>query len=325
MKRLWLVALLGCVLCGCGGGSERVSSNGGLYEIFVVCNDDKWQGELGDTMRHVLQQPIEMLNQSEPQFDVLQVGPAAFSNIIGRHRNLLFIRTGSEYKQASITAQYDVYAAPQIVLTLSGPTTGSIIRYVSDHRQELVQVLELAERNRALSAAARYNERTLGELVKDKFGIKIDIPKGYKLRAEGEDFIWISHERPQISQGFFIYSYPHAGREDFDREHLLERRNEFAARIPGPVEGSYMTTFSEDPDLAPIVRYVDIGGRHWARMSGFWDVHGDFMGGPFFTYSTVNHATNRVVALDCYLYSPKQPKRNFYYQLEHLVFSVSVP
>ena len=54
-------------------------------------------------------------------------------------------------------------------------------------------------------------------------------------------------------------------------------------------------------------------------MRGFWDVEGDFMGGPFVSYTTVDTATDRVFTLDCYVYSPKLPKRNYMREVEHLL------
>lgn len=60
-------------------------------------------------------------------------------------------------------------------------------------------------------------------------------------------------------------------------------------------------------------------------MRGFWDVEGDFMGGPFVSYTTVDTATDRVFTLDCYVYSPKLPKRNYMREVEHLLHLVKFP
>ena len=39
----------------------------------------------------------------------------------------------------------------------------------------------------------------------------------------------------------------------------------------------------------------------------------------------VDTATNRVFTLDCYVYSPKNHKRNYMRELEHLLYLISVP
>lgn len=55
----------------------------------------------------------------------------------------------------------------------------------------------------------------------------------------------------------------------------------------------------------PDYRMFRLEGRLWCELRGFWDVHGDFMGGPFVSYTTVDTATGRVLTIDCYVYSPK--------------------
>lgn len=77
--------------------------------------------------------------------------------------------------------------------------------------------------------------------------------------------------------------------------------------------------------FAPDFRMFRMEGRLWCEMRGFWDVHGDFMGGPFVSYTTVDTATNRVFTLDCYIYSPKTPKRNYMRGVEHLLYLVKFP
>lgn len=314
-----------------GDGSVRrmasgyVSSKGGLNEIFVIAPKELWTGELGDTLRAVMAAPVEMINQYEPLFDLKGLTPETANKKLLEHRNIMYVKIGAEYKQPNMSAQYDVYSGPQIIVTLYGPSARVVTDYLSENREQLVQVFKIAERDRDLKVAARQNERELMKLVEEKFGMKINIPRGYRLRSESDHFVWISHERARASQGLVIYDYPFAGSPDFDSLNMAVRRDEFVKRIPGPSDGSYMITHTADPELYPSVDYLRINGQNWARMRGFWEVENDFMGGPFFNYSTVNPNTGRVVALDCYVYSPDQPKRNFLMQLDHLVYSASFP
>ena len=77
--------------------------------------------------------------------------------------------------------------------------------------------------------------------------------------------------------------------------------------------------------FTPRYRFFRLEGRAWVEMRGFWDVEGDFMGGPFVSYTTVDTATDRVFTLDCYVYSPKLPKRNYMREVEHLLHLVKFP
>ena len=105
-----------------------------------------------------------------------------------------------------------------------------------------MQVLEKAERDRAVKFAEAFSEQRVAKAIKSTFGVDMTVPKGYVLAADEKDFLWARYEYPTASQGFFIYSYPYRGKESLSPGALLAARNEFAARIPGPSDGSYMTT-----------------------------------------------------------------------------------
>jgi hypothetical protein len=77
--------------------------------------------------------------------------------------------------------------------------------------------------------------------------------------------------------------------------------------------------------FVPDYRTIRIGERPWIEMVGLWDVENYFMGGPYVSYTTVNQATQEVITIDCYLYSPKEEKRNMLRELEHMVYLVEFP
>ena len=332
MKGVVKLAVVLAVAASCFGckafrtlGEQRINAQGAPYELIVVCDQPEWQGALGDTLRSILTEPVAGLNQREPLFDVLRVLPSGFENLVTRHRNVLQVLVDAEVEEPAAAVQYDLYAQPQIVVTLQGPTQQSLVDYLGAHREELLYVLEKAERDRTIDFGRKFPDKFLAGLVKEQFGVDFSVPQGYKLRAKGDDFLWISYEFPQASQGFFIYSYPYEGKQSLTEEALVAARNKYAAQIPGPSEGSYMITSDA---FAPDYRLFRMEGRLWCELRGFWDVHGDFMGGPFVSYSTVNTATNRVFTLDCYVYAPdlnKPRKRNYMRGLEHLLYSVRFP
>jgi hypothetical protein len=298
------------------------NSQGAPYEVVVVCKNSVWESSAGDTLRYILQQPVPTNNQYEPLFDVLRVAPDNFKNLLERHRNVLKLLVDPTVENTGIGVQYDVTSKPQIVILAQAPTEEDMSTLLAENAENLVQVLEAAERDRTIDLGKRYGAKELEDAIREKFGVTMHIPKGYLLRSSAEDFLWASYEYPTASQGFFVYSYPYKGKESLSLKSLLAARNKFAAKIPGPSDGSYMTTLGEyEPDY----RMMRIEGRLWVEMRGLWDVANDFMGGPFVSFSTVDTATNRVFTIDCYVYSPKLGKRNFLRQLEHLVYMTQFP
>uniref|UniRef100_UPI004057A1BD DUF4837 family protein n=1 Tax=Alistipes sp. TaxID=1872444 RepID=UPI004057A1BD len=311
----------------------KKTAQGSPYEVLVVCDGREWESALGEELRQILGTPVEMLNQVEPMFDVVRITARDFKHLLPSYRNILKVLCSPDVKETTILAQYDVVASPQIVLTFQGSSIAAMVEYLRANGTSLLQVLEIAERNRSIEYAKKQGAKALEKMVREEFDIAMTIPNGYTFRAEGEDFLWLSNEYPAASQGFFIYSYPFKGKAALTTKALVEARNDFAKRIPGPSDDSYMTTVTRIPnvedngyvDVLPQRRVVKINGREWIELRGFWDVDGDFMGGPFVSYTTLDERSGELLTLDCYVYSPKYGKRNFLRPLEHLVYGIHFP
>lgn len=309
----------------------KKTAQGSPYEVLVVCDGEEWESPLGEALRGVLESPVEMLNQKEPMFDVVRITARDFKHLLPSYRNILKVLCSPGVKQTAILAQYDVVASPQIVLTFQGPSIEAMVDYLDKNGKNLLQVLEIAERNRTIEMANKQGARALEKMIRDQFDIEMALSSGYLFRAEGENFIWASNEYPVASQGFFVYSHPYNGKSSITTEALIKARNNFARRIPGPPDGSYMTTVTRIPnieddgytDFMPERKVLKINGRDWIELRGFWDVENDFMGGPFVSYTTLYEGA--LLTIDCYVYSPKYGKRNFLRPLEHLVYGVSFP
>ncbi len=341
LRSILLVVVTLSMLVGCkaiGDLQSADNASGSPYELVLVCAQPEWQSELGDTLQSVLKQPVKELMQYEPVYDVMRILPNNFKSLTRSHRNVVVVNVNPEIAEPGITVQYNVTAKPQIYITLKGPDTQSLAKYVSDNRDNILYVLEKAERDRTIVYATRYFSAPMREKIVEKFGMDLAVPNNYQVRSESDDMLWVSQEFPTASQGFFIYKYPYEGKQSLTREALVKARNKFASRIPGPREGSYMTTTNKivddtGEDYMPYMpEYIQllIGDRLWVEMYGLWEVENYFMGGPFVSYTTVNKATNEVVTIDCYVYYPtlynKDPeKRNKLRALQHLVYLADFP
>lgn len=341
MKRIILnfalCAVLAAMMVGCKAmHSIQTGENatGKPYELVVVCAQQAWLSELGDTLQSILKQPVVELPIYEPMFDVMRILPNNFKSLTERHRNILVVNVSPDIKEPAMVVKYDATAKPQIYVVAQGPDNHSLAQYISDNRDNLLYVLEKAERDRKVNYAYTYPSPSLTPLVEQTFSIKMPIPDDYALRTKSDDMVWISQEFPTSSEGFFIYKYPYEGIESLKLDALIKARNRFASRIPGPREGSYMTTVSKVVDetgenyipTKPDYKTIKIGEQPWIVMNGLWEVENYYMGGPFVSYTTVNKTTNEVITIDCYVYHPKKPqKRNMLRDLQHLVYMVNFP
>jgi hypothetical protein len=294
------------------------------FEVFASMPETLWKGEVGDTLRAILQDEVPMLNQIEPLVDLYYIVPGAMTGITARHRNILTVEVASAaYSEPAMNAEYDLTSRPQMVVRITGPSDSAVVAYMDQNREALQRVFEITERDRFVALARNSSSESVNRTIKEMFGIDIALPRGYKIGKTGKDYIWITYEMPIASQGFMIYTYPFDGRNDFSLESLTARRNEFVKNIPGPSGQSYMTTYT---GMGPERTSFRIDGRLWFELRGFWELGGgDYMGGPFVNYTTIDATNRRLVAIDGYVYSPKQGKRNYLRQIESEVFTIKLP
>lgn len=330
-------ALFASMMVGCKAlhtVQSGENATGKPYELVVVCAQQAWVSELGDTLQSILKQPVAELPIYEPMFDVMRILPNNFKSLTERHRNILVVNVSPDIKEPALVVKYDATAHPQVYIVAQGPDNHTLAQYVSENRDNLLYVLEKAERDRKVSYAYNYPSIPLTQLMKETFSVNMPIPDDYALRTKSEDMVWISQEFPTSSEGFFVYKYPFESADQLKVDALVKARNRFASRIPGPREGSYMTTVSKVVDetgenyipAKPEYKTIRIGDQPWVVMTGLWEVENYYMGGPFVSYTTVNKATNEVFTIDCYVYHPKKPKkRNLLRDLQHLVYMVNFP
>lgn len=319
------IAMAAFVLAGCKGGPKEsaFTVTGKPYEVLVVADGELWRSQAGDSLRAVLSEAVPMINSYEPRFDILRVSPDALKDIALRHRNIVTLSADSSAAKTSGTVARDVYARPQVVIALSGMDAAGLAEYIHHNRRVITDAIENAERERTAAELRARTDKALSVRVNSMFGLKMAIAEGFVERSrKGISFMWISEELPLTSRGIVIY-VEDAGGTDFsdDPEVLVRLRNRSVRNIPGPSPGSHMTTgeYAE-----PLVEHTQVNGTETVRMSGFWDVEGDFMGGPFINYTILDTPNKRIINIDLYLYAPSGPKRNLLRSLDHLALESGV-
>lgn len=319
---LLVFSVISCKYDSKGKNTVLPNVTGSASELIVVLDKAVWEEPIGKTYTEILKDDYPMIPQPEPVFDVVLVSPANFSGIFQTHRNIIVTNVSSGNQKAQIVVQRDVWATPQIVVNVVGPTYPAIAEMLLTEKDRLIQLIEQAERDRVVTNATKYEEEGLRLLLEKKFGVSMTFPKGYRLNKDTTDFVWISHETPHTSQAILIYSYPYTEKNTFSAEYLIEKRNHFVNKlIPGPTTGSYMTTFTEIPPEYSPIQYKD---RYFGRLRGLWDVHAHAMGGPFISLTTIDEANQRVITVEGYVYAPRFKKRNYLRQVEALLYTFSL-
>ena len=315
------IALLLAVSCK-NGEKQKYMPNitGKPGEVLIVLDKGEWESELGTAISESLSEDFPFLPQREPIFSIFNTTPSSFQSYgaYSTHRNIVRISIDDTYKTSKISYQEDVWAAPQIVVTITSPNKEEVLELFNKEKERIISTLEMAERNRVIRNAKKYQEISLRELVLKQYGGSPYFPQGYSLKKQTEDFIWISYETTYVNQGIFIYTYPLDGKE-LDIKTVVEKRNEVMKNnVPGMRDGSYMIT---GPYIEPSFKWIQYKDRTFAETRSLWEVEGDYKGGPFVCHSYLDKEQKNVIVIEGFIYAPKFDKRNYLRHVESILYS----
>ncbi len=324
MKRIKIFAALALALLAVAGCGERKkallpSISGKAGEVLVVIGQGEWEGAIGNAIRDTLTSDCPFLPQKEPLYTLVNITPNAFTNIFQVHRNILMVDVSPRVSEPGVRFLSDVWARPQCVIKLEAVDEASAVQLFEDNKAKIATYIEQAERNRVIANSIQYEEKGIAPYLNERFGGSIHFPVGYALRKASDDFVWVAYETQYTNQGIFVYKYPVEGENPFSEEALVEKKNEFLKKyVPGMFDNTYMIT---SPLVSPQVKYLKYRGFDFAEMRGYWEVYGDYMGGPFVSHSFYSQDGKDIITLDAFVYAPKYDKRHYLRQVESLLYS----
>ncbi|MBQ3709741.1 MAG: DUF4837 family protein [Bacteroidales bacterium] len=307
-------------------GPRMERSLGGTSEILVVTqNDEQWNGLIGDTIRSFFYQAQYGLPQPEELKKLAHVNVEGFTDMFKKHKCLLIVEINPDLEKPVVETGENVWAAPQRVVKIIAPDRVSWCKTFNDRKEAYKVWYDKVERERMLSIFRPNKDANIAARVKEKLGFDITIPQGYSICKDEPDFMWIHKELEKNSFGIFIYTTPYKDTIQLEMSNLVTVRDRMTQRyVPGPVEGSFMTT--EKQEMPPVVNYTsNFPTGFAAEMRGMWCLVGDHMGGPFVSYTFPDDRTGNLVTVEGYIYYPNQKKRDDLLQVESMIYSIKMP
>ncbi|MCU4174585.1 DUF4837 family protein [Carboxylicivirga sp. N1Y90] len=314
--------LLVLVLIACkdkkSGFKHNVAGKAG--ELLIVMDDKIKKSEAGKTLQRAMIQTYLGLPQDEPHFDILVTPHRGFSSHMKTFRNLIVTDISPNVKSDTIRYFKDMWASPQSTVRITAKDTAALRRLVEENELRLVSFFNKAARDRNIAYYKTYPNAEAIEELKQRWKIKMNVPTNLKKRNSKESITWLGEDTDWGNQGMLIYEYPYVGEGTFSKEYLLNKRDSILHQnVPGPSEGSYMTTEHAFP---VIYKRADINGVPTVELRGLWKVQNDMMGGPFILQAHHDVKNNRVVITEGFVYSPEKPdKREKIRQLEALMYT----
>ena len=294
--------------------------SGKAGEVIVVITKGDWEGIVGTTLRDTLGCECPYLPQREPLYTLVNVAPSGFSTMFQVHRNIIMVNISSTVTEPGVVYRKDVWAAPQCVINVNATNAESAAQLIKDQSANIKATLEQAERDRIIRNARRYEEIKLRPVITKLFGGTPHFPSGYQLKKTTEDFAWITYDTQFTMQSILMFRYPVVKGEDMmNLDNIIRNTNEaLKNNVPGMFENTYMTItdFSR-----PTLEYLRYKGRDFAQMRGFWEVHNDYMGGPFVSHIFYSPDGTEMIELLGFVYAPKYDKRQYLRQVESVIYS----
>ncbi len=292
-------------------------------EVILVIEPDHWSSNVGSEFRKKLSQPHPALPQIEPIFDLVHIPYSAFTSIFKTHRNIVVAKVDKDIHEPKITVQKDIWAKPQIILTIIAPNDSLLESLIKEKGDLLVDKIIKKEMERYAKNYKKYQELELTDILQKKFGIRLTIPTGYTLDLDTTDFAWIeSRGRGDAVQGILIYSYDKPEVE-LTTDFIFAKRNQFTKQfVAGKIKDSYMAVESE---AIPYRREIKVNDINVIELRNLWKMENDFMGGPFVSFTIVDEPNNKIINIDCFVYAPQFDKRDYLRQLESILNSVQLP
>jgi hypothetical protein len=299
------------------------NASGLPYEMLVVMDDAQWERPLGRAVFNVLDSDVPGLPQSERSFRITRVAPSGMSsNMFRIMRNILKVDIQNIYTQPKLKFARDVYAYPQMVMTLQAPDEASLAKYVEDNAQSIIDFFTRAEMNREINNLREEHNPEVSRLAKEIIGVDVWVPWELNKFKKGKDFLWASTNTGKKDMSIVLYSYPYTDENTFTLEYFLDKRDSvMKANIPGGPEGSYMAT---QRDFV-YVEDATVHGKYAQVARGLWRVKGDRMGGPFVSHSRVDEVNGRVVVAEAFIYAPESLKRDLMRRMEAALYTLQLP
>ncbi len=321
-----------------------VSAFGSINHVVVVCDEDLWNGPVGDSLRYLFESAYPILPQPESIFDLRQM---PYSDIIGLKsrrelRNYIFVADLSKIDSSALNllnnligaeklrshvkeSKYsnlittDVWARGQQLMYLIGENQNDLIARIKNSFPGLSkQIRDLDNITIKANTYAAGDAKFINAQLANRFGINMDIPADFKLASDKNTGIWLRKETEIASFNLILSKLKYSSTQQLSKDGLKTIRDSLSRSfVTTASPGDYMVI--NDKDLPLFIYQKNIDGNYGIEARGVWETKIEFMGGPFQTYMFQSPAKDSIMYIDAFVFAPEQEKRNLMQQLEAIV------
>ena len=337
MKKFFFLAMTAVLFCSCTTREakipEKKGSSGKTLELLVVADRNVYYGSTQALIDSIFSCPQVGLPQPESRFDIVNIPMSSYENseMFRNHRNILLLDVKSSNPD-KVFLHVDEYAAPQVVVDFAAKSNESLNNLLRQHESQILEQLYNAEHRRVIKAFAGMPGFEVNEAIFDQFGFRLMFSKEFSIAKQEPNFAWVRKEAKDFGIGVLVDVFPYRDTSIFQEKNILDRLDTVMARhVPSNAPGSYMglerRRDGQGQYLAPIVlkKVPFEGSDYCVETRGCWRSFGDFMGGPFVSYTLLSPDKKQVIILTGYVYCPRNKpwtKRDLLMQVESVCHSL---
>lgn len=322
---LFLAVILSLISCDQNDKKLLPGSIGRFNELMLVVNHKEWEGKIGTELKKVIASSVLGLPQPEAQFAVTQIPHKGFNGFLKHNRNILTIEKNDK---ASFDIEYNVFSKPQVYAHIKGPDQQSIIKIIRENKDQIISVFKESDLKQVQKRLQKQCHKTQDINTFEKQGFTIKIPLDYSLIDDADDFLWFRKRivdygyKVNGSMNIIAYTLPLEVPFSQVKDSIVSIRDSIGKKhIPGATDGTYFIT---EAAYAPHVFDTKIDSKNAYKVKGKWEVYNDFMAGPFVSYTIEDSKNKRLVVVEGFSYAPLVKKRDFMFELEAIIRSISI-
>ncbi|MEZ4912366.1 MAG: DUF4837 family protein [Saprospiraceae bacterium] len=344
------------VVIGCDQNSNNPYATkplaiGKINKLDIIIDPNLLNNGLKDTIESIFESPYPVLPAYEPIFNLRFLTYQDLQSIkyIKNLRTYLVIANVSDtashitkmlkedigtenFHKALKDSTYsysvgtDKWARGQLIIYIFGKNIESITNTLTNKFNAIAKRINIHD-NESLNASiygATGENKVVNDLILNKFGFNIRIPKNYVVAIDDDNFLWLRFDNKIAIQSLVIEKFPYHSEKQWSVDSIIALRNAYGKKyITTEQKNAFMITNTED--LPTFDFSYEHHGFFMREVRGIWETENDFKGGPYISYVIHNSAKNEIIFIDAFVFAPGEDKRDLMQQLDHIVKTVTIP
>ncbi len=334
-----------CSQTGEQGDQEmKPTARGEMDDIILVMDSTQWKGDLGEEIRGLYKGFIIGLPQDESKFRLNRVSPFNMNNALRLTSNLIFVVTldnksdqskeiRSYFTDASLkmisrdsslfmTVRKDEFANGQVVLYLYSQSEELLRDQIKGHRQQLEEVFEGAVRERTRTRVLASRNTSVEKAILERHRYELQIPFGWNLAKDLNDFIWLRRLEPDSELNVFIHEAPYQDQSVFNDIGTYRDKITEQYLMDGEKPTIYIT---RQQQVNVFTERVNFDGKFGLEARGLWRISDNSGGGPFVSYTLVDEGGTLLYYIEGYVYAPGGKKKKLIREVEAILSTFKTP